>query len=80
MMDDYRAYIVFGCILAYMVMCIFVGLWAMRRTKNTSDFFMAGRHLGVFVTSAAVFASTMSGLVLSAGRGLLISPVPVRFG
>ena len=60
-MEDYRSFIVFGCILAYMIMCIGVGIWAMRRTKSTSDFFMAGRHLGVFVTSAAVFASTMSG-------------------
>ncbi|MAP73583.1 MAG: hypothetical protein CMJ55_04905 [Planctomycetaceae bacterium] len=69
-MDAYRSYIVFGCILAYMVMCIFVGLWAMRRTKNTSDFFMAGRHLGVFVTSAAVFASTMSGFGFVGGPGI----------
>ena len=41
-MLEYRPYIVFACILVYMVMCIVVGLWAMRRTKNTSDFFMAG--------------------------------------
>ncbi len=69
-MEAYRPYIVFGCILVYMLMCIVVGLWAMRRTKNTSDFFMAGRHLGVLVTSAAVFASTMSGFGFVGGPGI----------
>ncbi len=69
-MLEYRPYIVFACILIYMVMCIVVGLWAMQRTKNTSDFFMAGRHLGVFVTSAAVFASTMSGFGFVGGPGI----------
>ena len=29
-----------------------VGLWAMRRTTSTSDFFMAGRNLGIGTSSA----------------------------
>ena len=54
-MEDARSYTIFGFVIAYMVMCIAVGLWAMRRTRNTRDFFMAGRHLGMVVTSVAVY-------------------------
>ena len=52
-------------------MCVAVGLWAMRRTKSSQDFFMAGRHLGVVVASAAVFSSTMSGWGFVGGPGLV---------
>ncbi len=54
-----------------MAMCIGVGLWAMRRTKSTQDFFMAGRHLGIIVASVAVFSSTMSGWGFVGGPGLV---------
>ena len=52
-------------------MCVAVGLWAMRRTKSSQDFFMAGRHLGVVVASVAVFSSTMSGWGFVGGPGLV---------
>lgn len=55
----------------YMVMCIGVGIWAMRRTKSTSDFFMAGRSLGSLVTAIAIFSSTMSGFGFVGGPGLV---------
>ncbi|MGE0377968.1 MAG: hypothetical protein AB7I48_15260 [Planctomycetaceae bacterium] len=70
-MEAYRSQIILGCVAAYMVMCIGVGLWAMRRTKSTADFFMAGRSLGIFVTSIAVFSSTMSGFGFVGGPGLV---------
>ncbi|MEC7566187.1 MAG: hypothetical protein VX738_10930 [Planctomycetota bacterium] len=70
-MEDTRSYTIFGFVIAYMVMCIVVGLWAMRRTRNTKDFFMAGRHLGMVVTSVAVFSSTMSGFGFVGGPGLV---------
>jgi SSS family transporter len=59
------------CVGIYLVMCIGVGLWAMTRTKSTRDFFMAGRHLGIIVTSVAVFSSTMSGFGFVGGPGLV---------
>ncbi|MBX3435996.1 MAG: hypothetical protein KF861_00675 [Planctomycetaceae bacterium] len=71
MMEAYRSQIILGCVAAYMLMCIGVGLWAMRRTKSTSDFFMAGRSLGIVVTSIAVFSSTMSGFGFVGGPGLV---------
>ena len=50
-MEEYRAWIILGCVAAFFAMCIAVGLWAMRKTKSASDFFMAGRDLGFIVTA-----------------------------
>lgn len=70
-MEEHRSLIVLSCVGAYMLMCVGVGLWAMRRTKNTHDFFMAGRHLGIVVAAVAVFSSTMSGWGFVGGPGLV---------
>lgn len=70
-MEVYRQEIVIACVSIYMVACIAVGLWAMRRTKDSGDFFMAGRHLGAFVTSMAVFSSTLSGFGFVGGPELV---------
>jgi len=70
-MEAYRNTIVFGCVAAYMVLCVVIGLWAMRKTKNAHDFFMAGRNLGVLVTGIAVFSSTLSGFGFVGGPALI---------
>mgnify|MGYP002623576780 CR=1 FL=1 len=70
-MEEWRSPIILICIGAYLVLCIVIGLWAMRRTKSTQDFFMAGRHLGFLVTGVAVFSSTMSGFGFVGGPGLV---------
>ena len=54
-LEQYRNPIILICVGAYMITCIAVGLWAMRRTKDAKDFFMAGRNLGVMVTGLAVY-------------------------
>ena len=59
------------CLVFYMSMCLGVGLWAMRRTKSTRDFFMAGRSLGFIVTALAVFSANMSGFGFVGGPGLV---------
>ena len=59
------------CIFIYMGMCLCVGFWAMRRTKSSKDFFMAGRSLGFIVTALAVFSANMSGLGFVGGPGLV---------
>ena len=66
-----RPQIVLAFILGYMLLCIVVGLWAMRRTRSTHDFFMAGSRLGFLVTSVAIFSSTMSGWGFVGGPGLV---------
>ena len=32
--------IILSCVAGYMLLCLVIGLWAMKRTKNTHDFFM----------------------------------------
>lgn len=70
-METYRSPIILGCLALYFMMCIGVGLWAMRRTKSTQDFFMAGRDLGIMVTAFALFSSTLSGFGFVGGPGLV---------
>ncbi len=70
-MDEYRALIIAACVAVYFVLCIAVGLWAMRRTHSSKDFFMAGRDLGIIVTSIAIFSSSMSGFGFVGGPGLV---------
>lgn len=72
-MEQFRSHIVLGSVVLYMAMCVIVGLWALRRTRSTRDFFMAGRNLGIFVTGIAIFASTMSGFGFVGGPGLVYS-------
>ena len=70
-MEEYRSLIIFSSVLIYMAVCIGVGIWALKRTKSSEDFFMAGRDLGVMVTGLAVFASTLSGFGFVGGPGLV---------
>ena len=63
--------VILTCIGVYLAVCIAVGLWALRRTKSTRDFFMAGRDLGIIVTALAVFSSTLSGFGFVGGPGLV---------
>ncbi len=70
-MEQFRNPIILGCVLIYMLLCIGVGIWAMRRTKSTHDFFMAGKTLGVWVTAFAVFSTTLSGFGFVGGPGLV---------
>ena len=72
-MESLRSPIILGSVLAYMAICVLVGLWAMRRTRSTKDFFMAGRELGILVTAVAIFSSTMSGFGFVGGPGLVYS-------
>ena len=68
-----RQIIILSFIFLYMILIIMVGLWAMRRTKSASDFFVAGRSLGPIVVGMAVFSSTMSGFGFVGGPGLVYS-------
>ena len=70
-METYRPEIMLYCVVMYMLMCIGVGLWSLSRTKSAKDFFMAGRNLGIVVTSVAIFSSTMSGFGFVGGPGLV---------
>ncbi len=70
-MDTDRGLTILFSVIFYMGICIVVGLWALRRTRSSADFFMAGRNLGVIVTGFAVFSSIMSGFGFVGGPGLV---------
>ena len=70
-MEDYRNPIILTSVGLYMLLMILIGIWAIRRTKSTHDFFMAGRDLGIMVTAFAVFSSTLSGFGFVGGPGLV---------
>ena len=72
-MEAFRQEIIIGAVVGYMVFCVLTGLWAMRRTHNSSDFFIAGRGLGPIVVSLALFSSTLSGFGFVGGPGLVYS-------
>jgi SSS family transporter len=66
-----RGAIVLVSVTLYLALCIGIGLWALRRTKSTEDFFMGGRSLGAVLIAFAVFSSTMSGFGFVGGPGLV---------
>ena len=66
-----RGTVILTCVAGYFVLCIVIGLWALRRTRSARDFFVAGRHLGMVVTGVAIFSSVMSGFGFVGGPGLV---------
>lgn len=72
-MEAFRQEIILGSVFVYMLFCVVTGLWAMRRTHSSSDFFIAGRGLGPIVVSLALFSSTLSGFGFVGGPGLVYS-------
>ena len=48
------------CVIAYLALCFGIGIWAMRRTHSSSDFFLAGKSLGPMVVVLATMSSIMS--------------------
>ena len=59
------------CVVAYLVACFGIGIWAMRRTHTSSDFFLAGKSLGPMVVVLATMSSIMSGFGFVGGPGLV---------
>ncbi len=72
-MEAFRQEIIVGAVVVYMLFCVFTGLWAMKRTHDSSDFFIAGRGLGPIVVALALFSSTLSGFGFVGGPGLVYS-------
>jgi len=72
-MEEYRNIITLSFVGFYMVVCLGIGVWAMKRTSSAKDFFMAGRNVGAIVTALAVFSSSLSGFGFVGGPGLVYS-------
>ena len=50
--------------IVYLVGMLLIGLWAWRRTSNSSDYFLGGRSLGPWPSALSAGASDMSGWLL----------------
>ncbi|MEA1882308.1 MAG: sodium/proline symporter [Candidatus Marinimicrobia bacterium] len=51
-------------LVVYKIVLIFIGLWANKRTKSTSDYFLGGRKLGPWVAALSASASSSSAWTL----------------
>lgn len=58
-------------LVAYKLLLIAVGLWATRRNRSETDFFLGGRGLGPFVAGLSYAASTSSAWVLLGFSGFV---------
>ena len=63
--------LILACVVVYLASCAAVGIWAMRRTSSTADFFLAGKSLGPLVVVMATISSVMSGFGFVGGPGLV---------
>ncbi|HEY9575076.1 MAG TPA: sodium/proline symporter PutP [Lachnospiraceae bacterium] len=50
--------------IVYLIFMILIGVWSMKKTNNTEDYFLGGRGLGAWVTALSAQASDMSGWLL----------------
>jgi Na+/proline symporter len=59
-----------AAVLAYLALLTAIGVWTARQNRKASDFFLAGRRLGLIAAVLATMASIMSGFVFVGGPGL----------
>ncbi|MCY6485296.1 hypothetical protein OW763_13230 [Clostridium aestuarii] len=57
-------------IALYMIIVLLIGFYAMKRTKDSSDFYAAGKSLGILSVAMASFSAAISGYVFVGGPGL----------
>lgn len=57
--------------LVYFAIVSAIGVWAMRRTKTASDFFVAGQGIGLFALALAAMSATVSGFAFIGGPGFV---------
>ena len=57
-------WIILVAVVIYMIMMLTIGFKVADKNKTSSDFFLAGRSLGPFVTAMSAEASDMSGWLL----------------
>ncbi len=56
--------------LIYLALVVAIGIWAVRRTRNAKDFFIAGQGIGLLVTALATMSAAFSGFLFIGGPGL----------
>ena len=59
-----RSQAILYTLIVYQIVLVAVGVWANRRTRNTTEFFLAGRRLGAWVAALSASASSSSAWTL----------------
>jgi Na+/proline symporter len=59
--------------LAYFAVVIAISVWASRRTRTASDFFVAGHGIGLVALTVASVSTSVSGFAFIGGPGLIYS-------
>ncbi len=57
--------------IVYFAIVSGIGVWATRRTRTASDFFVAGQGIGLIALAIAAMAATLSGFAFIGGPGLI---------
>jgi Na+/proline symporter len=57
--------------VVYFAVVSVIGVWAMRRTRTASDFFVAGGGIGLIALTLAAMSATLSGFAFIGGPGLV---------
>ncbi|MGB5591055.1 MAG: sodium/proline symporter [Gammaproteobacteria bacterium] len=57
-------------LIAYMSVLVLIGVWASRRTRDNTDFFLGGRRLGPLVAAISASASSSSAWTLLSVSGM----------
>jgi Na+/proline symporter len=57
--------------IVYFAIVVTIAVWASRRIRDASDFFVAGAGVGLFTLAIAKMASTLSGFSFIGGPGLV---------
>jgi Na+/proline symporter len=65
--------VVVGVGLAYFAVIIAISLWASRRTRTVSDFFVAGHGIGLVALTVASVSTSVSGFAFIGGPGLMFT-------
>ncbi len=65
---EYGGWVLIGLAI-YMVLMLFIGWWASKRVKDTTDFLVAGRRLGLFLCTGTLFATWFCSGTAMGGAG-----------
>jgi SSS family transporter len=57
--------------ICYFAVVAAISVWAARRTRSASDFFVAGQGIGLWALSIAAMSATLSGFAFIGGPGLV---------
>jgi len=65
--------LIVGIAILYFIGVGLIGVWAARRTRTATDFFLAGRGIGLWALALSTMAATLSGFIFIGGPGLFYS-------